>query len=117
MDIKTSHINTVHVIAPTGRVDQNSCTDLEAKVLPLLDSCRHDGTPFVIDMTHVDYISSAGLRVLMLAAKKVASQKGKIALANLQPFVKEVFDISRFNMVFKIYPSVITACEALESGR
>jgi anti-anti-sigma factor len=59
----------------------------------------------VIDCAGLDFISSAGLRSLLLAVKKMKAAGGAIALAALQPNVKEVFDISGFSALFTIHGS------------
>ena len=51
-------------------------------------------------------MSSAGLRVLMIAAKGCRKQAGKMVLAALQPTIQEIFKIGRFDMVLEIYPTV-----------
>ena len=60
----------------------------------------------LIDMSKVTYISSAGLRVLMIAAKGCRKQDGKVVLAGLQPTVSEVFKIGRFDKVFTVFETV-----------
>jgi anti-anti-sigma factor len=57
----------------------------------------------VVDMAGVAYISSVGLRALMMAAKQTKVSGGKLAVAALQPVVKEIFEISRFNFVVKSF--------------
>jgi anti-anti-sigma factor len=60
----------------------------------------------VLDLSGVDYISSAGLRVLMLARKQAKVQGGTLVVAGLTPVVKEIFEISRFTVVFEVFGSV-----------
>jgi anti-anti-sigma factor len=60
----------------------------------------------VLDLSKVDYISSAGLRVLMLARKQAKAQGGTLVVAGLTPVVKEIFEISRFTVVFEVFASV-----------
>jgi len=81
-------------------------------------ACREEGTRplrregerearwVLLDFVGVEYISSVGLRVLMLASKQAKTQGGSIGVAALQPAVKEIFDISRFTMVLDVFPSV-----------
>jgi len=69
----------------------------------------------VLDFSGVEYISSVGLRVLMLAAKQVKVQKGTIVIAGMQPVVKEIFDISRFNYVFASFPALRDAVADLST--
>ena len=60
----------------------------------------------VLDFAGVEYISSVGLRVLMIAApSRCAAGSARIAVAGLQPVVAEIFAISRFDMVLEVFPS------------
>jgi anti-anti-sigma factor len=100
------------VVAPAGRIDHASAEGFAAALAPHLEQCKAGGPPLVIDMSAVDYISSVGLRVLMVAAKQAEAQAGTIAIAALTPMVREVFEISRFDMLFRIYDSVEAALGA-----
>ena len=101
------------VLVVTGRIDQTSADEFKAALAPWLEGCTAGAAPLVLDFAGVDYISSVGLRVLMLAAKQVKSQQGRIAIAALTPLVAEVFQVSRFNLVFAIHPTVDAAIAAL----
>jgi anti-sigma B factor antagonist len=67
----------------------------------------------VVDLGRVDYISSVGLRVLMVAAKAMRARKAKIAVAALQPVVAEIFEISRFHHVVDVRRNVREAIAAV----
>jgi anti-anti-sigma factor len=67
----------------------------------------------VIDLGAVEYLSSVGLRVLMLASKQVKAQGGALAVADLQPVVREIFEISRFNLVLEVFPTLREALAKL----
>src|SRR5262245_63980561 len=94
------------VLTPVGRVDNSTTDALKAALDTHLPACRKGGDRLVLDFSKVDYISSVGLRVLMLAAKKAREQEGSIVVAGLQPVVREIFEISRFNLVFQCYGTV-----------
>ena len=79
-------------LAPIGRIDTITSPELEAAVV--LDGVDE----LVFDLAQVDYISSAGLRVLLSAQKKMAGKSMKIV--NSKPAVKEVFDITGFSDIF-----------------
>ena len=64
-------------------------------------------------MSGLDYISSAGLRVLLVMAKKVQQAKGKVALYGLVPNVREVFAVSGFDTIFSIQPDSAAALAAV----
>ena len=79
-------------LAPIGRVDTITAPELEAAIA--LDGVEE----LVFDLAQVDYISSAGLRVLLSAQKKMAGKS--MTIANSKPAVKEVFDITGFSDIF-----------------
>ena len=109
--------NTV-VLSPAGRIDHASADDFREAVTPWLDGChdRPGGHALVFDMAGVDYISSAGLRVLMLAAKHCNPSGGRIVIAALQPVVDEIFRISRFDLLFTLHQTVAAAVASLPDG-
>jgi anti-anti-sigma factor len=104
------------VVAPAGRIDHASAETFAAALQPHLDRCKAGEPALIVDMSGVDYISSVGLRALMMAAKQAEAQAGRIAIAALHPMVREVFEISRFDMVFKVYPSLAEALSAHGGG-
>ncbi|HUS24687.1 MAG TPA: STAS domain-containing protein [Candidatus Binatia bacterium] len=97
------------VAALAGRVDHANAEELRAALAPVLENCRAGGPPLVLDLSALEYISSAGLRVLMLAARQAKEQGGHIVVAALQPLVREVFEITRFDAVFPVFDSVPAA--------
>ena len=100
------------VVSPAGRVDQSNVEAFQAALAPHLQQCAAGADRVVLDLSGLEYISSAGLRVLMLAAKQCKAQKGTLLVAGLQPLVREIFEISKFNLVLKIVPSVQEALAA-----
>jgi len=94
------------VLVPVGRIDNSTTDGLRSDLNAYVAACREGGDRLVLDFSKVDYISSVGLRVLMLAAKKAREQEGSIVVAALQPVVREIFEISRFNLVFQCFGTV-----------
>ena len=94
------------VLTPVGRIDNSTTDGLRSDLDIHVATCRKGGDRLILDFSKVDYISSVGLRVLMLAAKKVREQEGTIVVAALQPVVREIFEISRFNLVFQCFGTV-----------
>ena len=92
MQINKNQEGNKLTLAPVGRVDTITSPELEAAVV--LDGIEE----LVFDLAQVDYISSAGLRVLLSAQKKMAGKSMKIV--NARPAVKEVFDITGFSDIF-----------------
>lgn len=113
MELKQRTHGSTLVLAPAGRIDQSSAAAFEAALAPYVATCTQDSAALVLDFASVEYLSSVGLRVLMLASRQVAAQGGRIVIAALRPLVKEVFEISRFNLVLTVYDDVAAAAEAL----
>jgi len=80
-----------------------------------VEGAAHDGGAIVLDLSGLDYVSSAGLRCFMLASRQAKSQHGRIFVAALQPMVAEIFEISHFNLVFQVFPSVREALGAVST--
>ena len=99
METKETRIGAVVIIEAQGRIDSNTAKAFEEKLLGAIDAAD---PRMVVDCAHLDYVSSAGLRVLLMAAKKVKAARGKLALADLKPHVQEVFDVSGFSSIFTI---------------
>jgi anti-anti-sigma factor len=100
MDITQERVGGVCVLAPAGRLDTDSSTDLELAIGDLLAAGEQH---LVIDFAAIGYVSSAGLRVLLVAARKLEGGKGTIRLCALNPQVRQVFDIAGFSKLFAIH--------------
>jgi len=103
----------VLVVAVKGRIDYMNAEEFKAALLPLLANCAPGRDQVVLDLSRLEYVSSAGLRVLMIAAKEVRPRKGRLVAVSLQPVVREIFEISRFTLVFDLFDSVQDALRAL----
>ena len=113
MDIVSRRYGDVVVAAPVGRIDHANADHLTAALAPLLESAG--GGALLLDFSRVDYISSVGLRVLMMAAKTLRTQQRKLGVAAPQPLVREIFEISRFNLILDLSPSVRAGLERLSA--
>ena len=114
MQIDTRRVGNSIVVSPRGRVDHATADQFSAAFAPHVGQCTSGGHAIVLDMSGVDYISSVGLRALMVAAKQVKAQGGRIAIAALTPMVREVFQISRFHLVFALFDEVDAALESVQ---
>ena len=101
------------VASPSGRIDHASSERLSAALDPLLASCKAGAPALLLDLSGVDYISSMGLRALVVASRRATAQGGRFAVAGLQPLVQEVFAIARLNLIMPCYVDVDGACAAL----
>jgi anti-anti-sigma factor len=102
MEISEDRKADAVVLALSGKLDATTAKTFEKKLLSQIESGERR---FVINLAQLDYISSAGLRVFLLAAKRLNSANGKILLSSLQDSVREVFEITGFSSVFSIYGS------------
>lgn len=98
MNIKINHLSHCVYLAIAGRLD--AITSVEAE--QTLRSPLKDSPPLIIDMAEVAYISSAGLRLLLILAKQYQANKAQMVLCRLQSSVLEVFKISGFSSIFRL---------------
>ena len=108
MQITEHKEGALTVAALDGRLDTATAPATEEKLVALLESGG-----VVADMSGVRYVSSAGLRVLLKAAKQARTRGVPFSVCGLQPAVQEVFEISGFD---KIIPLHATRTEALAAG-
>ena len=77
-----------------------------------LDACMGESGTLVLDLSEMEYVSSAGLRCLMIAARQAKGRHGRMVVSAPQPVVAEILQISRFNLVLPVFG---TTREALAS--
>ena len=112
MEIHEEKHEGLLVVAPAGRIDTTTSIDLEKRLVRHLDTGeRH----LVIDLGGIEYISSAGLRVLLLVAKRVRAAGGDLVLCALGPAVRQVFELAGFLSIFRVEPSREQALARLAS--
>lgn len=110
MDITATRQDPFLILSVAGRVDASNAGTLEKTLLSAIDDGERR---IVVDCGPLEYISSAGLRALLLAAKRLNPSGGKIGLAALKDEIKEVFDIAGFSAIFRIFPTTTDAVHAL----
>lgn len=111
MEIKQIKKNKTVILNVEGRIDSSTSGVLEKKILTILEEGEKN---LIMDFTCMDYISSAGLRVLLMAAKRASKIGGEVVLCGLDINVKEVFDISGFTGIFSIFSSQEEALEKFQ---
>jgi anti-anti-sigma factor len=113
MELSTRRYADVVVAEPAGRIDFTNAEDFKSALWEALTQNQGERGPVVIDFSRVDYISSVGLRVLMLAAKEMNGGRRKITVAAPSPVVREIIEISRFHLILAVFASVREALERL----
>lgn len=110
MDIVKKEQKGVVILAPSGRLDSNSAPDLEEEIS--LIKSEEDGHHLLLDFSNVEYISSAGLRVVLKTVKQRQAASRSLAVSGMQDHVREVFEIAGFDAYVSIFPDNL---EALKS--
>ncbi len=99
MQISVKTTNEVKVLTFEGRLDTGTSPDAQQRLTRLIEEGENR---FLVNFEKLDYISSAGLRVLLAAAKQLKGIDGELRICSLNEVVGEVFDISGFTTIFKV---------------
>src|ERR1700731_4658064 len=110
MTAKVETLGGCKILRVSGRIDFESALDFEHHINAMIQEA---GDCYIIELSEVELLSSAGLRVMLSTAKRVAHRNASLALAAPSQVVRQVFEISHFNLLFKIFPSVPAAITAL----
>ncbi len=105
-------VDDVCEMRPKGRIDSANGPAFEKDVLEQIDAGNRR---LLLDFGELQYISSAGLRIVLLAAKKMKTAGGKLALCSLNPQIAEVFEISGFARILDIHPTRDAALSTLSA--
>jgi anti-anti-sigma factor len=106
IEIQQEQQGTTRILALSGRLDTDTSADVELALQDLLGAGERT---FLIDLTGIGYVSSAGLRVLLATAKQLEGGKGSLRLCGLNPSVRQVFDVAGFSKLFALFPDRATA--------
>ena len=112
MEITERKAGNVCVVGISGRLDSGTSDSLGQRLHQLIDRGERR---LVIDAEKLDYISSTGLRVLLVAAKHLKAIDGRIVLSSLKPHILEVFEIAGFKSIFPIYDNTDQAAQQISS--
>jgi len=104
----------VLVAAPSGRLDTNSYNDFKTALHAELDKtkARH----LVIDLTDLEYVSSAGFREFFLAGRRMGREGGTLSVCSFQPQVKELFEIAQFMTAYAVHDTREAAVAAAKAS-
>ena len=111
MTAKLETVGGCRILRVGGRIDFESALDFEQRINSMI---QEEGDCFIIELSEVELLSSAGLRVLLSTAKRISQRNASLGLAAPSHVVRQVFEISHFNLLFKIFPSVLEAVTALK---
>jgi anti-sigma B factor antagonist len=111
MTITTEEQDGVIILSLQGRLDTNTSEEVQKVVMNQLDQ---GNATLVFNLEELEYISSAGLRVLLMALKKVAGASGKLGLYGLKPYISEIFEIAGFEALFEIFDTKEAALKGIK---
>ncbi|MBU4525037.1 MAG: STAS domain-containing protein [Desulfomicrobium sp.] len=102
---------TATVFRIKGRLDASSTTELEQKVLLSLD---RGITHLIMDFSELEYINSAGLRILVMSYQRLSSRGGQVMVCGVRDYIAEIFEISGYNRIFVMCQNAVQAMEIIE---
>jgi anti-sigma B factor antagonist/stage II sporulation protein AA (anti-sigma F factor antagonist) len=102
LKIQLEEIENRVIVRIDGRIDAASAPILERKINTLIDE---NHTHLILDFSQVDYLSSAGMRVLLSGVKKLKAKKGDLILFSVIEDVEEVIKMAGFDKILRIFPS------------
>lgn len=111
MNVTFESAGSAIVIDLFGRLDSANAATVEAELLSRLQAA---GGGVVVDFTRLDYISSAGLRIILVIAKRMKQAGRKLVLTGFQSNIKDVFEISGFLNILDVAPSRSEAIKRTE---
>lgn len=109
MNITETTQDNVSRVELEGRFDANTCGTVEQFIR---EKIKEGMLQFVLNMEKVPFIASAGLRVVLIFVKELQKNKGDLRLANLQPNVLRVFEISGLKNAMRIFDDVESAAQS-----
>ena len=115
MELAPERFADTIVLKPAERIDHETATGFSEALLAAVGACAPGAGHVVLDLSAVDYIASVGLRALVLAAREAKARRASLAVAALQPVVKEIFEITRFGFVLDVFSSVPEALRAVSA--
>ncbi|MBX3180028.1 MAG: STAS domain-containing protein [Candidatus Hydrogenedentes bacterium] len=109
MQISRDSMPDASLLSLVGRLDELATAEVEQAFTNVLNN---ENQGLIVDLAGVEYVSSSGLRVLLMLMKAMKNQQRPLKLCNLSPFVAEVFEVSNFAVLFDIYDSLDAAKRA-----
>src|SRR5260221_11193083 len=102
MPLSHRSYGTARVVALRGRLDHDNCEGFQADLSGQLEACMQDGAALVLDLSGLEYVSSAGRRCLMISAKQTVGPSSRIVVSDPHPGVAGFLQISRSNPVLPL---------------
>jgi len=116
MGVDSERYGPVSLLRPRGALDATASSWFEPTLLAALAASGDAVALVVVDFAAVPFISSAGLRVVMIGAKQARAAGARLVVAALTPTVREIFEISRFHHVVPVFATVTEAIASLSEA-
>ena len=117
MNVRIEALAEATYVTPEGRLDFDAAPGFQEAVERVLGGAGKSPAAVIIDGTGLEYVSSAGLRAVLLVARAAQRAGVPFALCALQPAVREVFNLSGFNRIIAVHPDRATALAQAQPGR
>ena len=101
MEIGEEYAAEMTIVDVRGRIDSNTAKALADKLSSLINAGR---TRIIVNLEHVEYISSAGFRVLLVGSRRAEEANGKLILCGLSADIQKLFNVTAFTDLFEIHP-------------
>ena len=102
MDITTRDEGDIKVVMLNGKLDTNTTPAAESEINALIEA---GASKLLINFEQLSYISSSGLRLLLATAKRLKGNGGNLQVCSLNEMATEVFEISGFSTILKVFPN------------
>lgn len=109
MKVEIEQANEIFIVTLAGELDGRSAPQVEEQLLPLLQP----GCKFVLSLQAVTFMSSAGLRTLLLLYRRISAQSGQVVLVDLPEMVRDTMAITGFLDFFEDYETLAEGQAAL----
>lgn len=103
MEITKEKVANAWVLSPQGKIEHENAPLFQRLVSETIE--QEGDSSVLIDLSQIDFISSAGLRVFLIIAKAMQKSQRKFGLCDMNELVEEIFQVSGFSQIIKIYPS------------
>ena len=114
MAIIVKQVDDATVASISQRLDANTAVEVQKKLFLLLDEGKHN---LILDLADVDYLSSAGMRTLLLVSKRAKELSASICLINVSPQLIEILEMTGFLPLIQVYKDLDSALDHQKSQR
>jgi len=107
MEITTKQLKRADLVTVSGHIDSATAPELDRVLTSIVEAGRYH---ICLDLKDLEYISSAGIKVLISTLKTCKRwNRGDLRLANVPPRISDVFDLAGLTPLFKVYPNAVEA--------